>query len=301
VRAKFFLTLLAVACGAYSQQPSPSPAESAHNKKPSSADAKQTTNEDKRGSNESPLIISGNVSSVVKGEITTIKTSEETANESNYHEQKASDERIALILTVISLGVSIILTVITGLLARFTWKLWTETGKVVSGAEDTAKRQLRAYVSVEPKEVRFLSPEYSPGITILLKNHGSTPARKVTHKSEIAVLPNPLPAAFKFTYSPESEDRTPFVLFPEQPRESIKARPTLLTAVEITNLGNGTNFRLYFYGLVGYVDSFGLPQTTTYCIFMEGTAATKAREVFASTGQTSAGRWIYAETYNEAT
>jgi hypothetical protein len=123
----------------------------------------------------------------------------------------------------------------------------------------------------------------------------------VTHRSTIAVLASSLPEDFNFLYPLESEDRTPFVLFPEQPRESIKNRATLLTAAEISNLANGTNFRLYAYGLVEYVDSFKVRQTTTYCIFVEGAAATDAREVFASTGQTSEARWLYAERYNEAT
>lgn len=99
-----------------------------------------------------------------------------------------------------------LLVLFNGILATYTWRLftatnglWKSTDSPVTGAEDTAKRQLRAYISVYPNGAG-LPPkeEIIAKIFSRMKNHGQTPARAVNHVYRFEVLPNPLPAGFNF-------------------------------------------------------------------------------------------------------
>jgi hypothetical protein len=284
-RASFVLAMLIV-CGAFgeSQPPAPSPAESAHNKKPLGAQGENPEN-NQRGTNKSPLVVSGQVSAAVKGEVTTKKTVEETADQTQYREQKAFGERIALILSAISLLISIALTVITGLLARFTWKLWTETGNLVSGAEQTAKRQLRAHVFMDngsisnvanplptyvgvptpnPAAVNF--PAVGPIIQMQIKNYGQTPAYDVIHWTAVPVIR-------EFPLNPQiplpRRTKIPGAIFTRAtmgPQGGIKKVITMnapLTAQEIADLRSG-NKAIYVWGTIVYQDIFQKWQRTRY-------------------------------------
>lgn len=66
-----------------------------------------------------------------------------------------------------------------------TCALWWSTRRLVKGAEDTAKRQLRAYIHVPSTELT-IHPEEIGGWTanVTIKNFGQTPAYNMTTKVE---------------------------------------------------------------------------------------------------------------------
>jgi hypothetical protein len=87
------------------------------------------------------------------------------------------------------------------LLVAFTFTLWWATRDLVVGSERTAKRQLRAYISVEMgtnfrqnRRVRF---EFRP----IVNNNGQTPANevKILSKIQLRVCPETSRGIAKFS------------------------------------------------------------------------------------------------------
>jgi hypothetical protein len=84
---------------------------------------------------------------------------------------------------------SVLITAIaTGTIGYFTYtlkastdRLWDAGEKQRKLSEDTAKRQLRAYVHVEDVKIEDANNLYSPIIHVIIKNYGSTPARRITN------------------------------------------------------------------------------------------------------------------------
>jgi hypothetical protein len=70
-----------------------------------------------------------------------------------------------------------IIAVFTVILALATLLLWRATRNLVRGAEGTAQRQLRAYVSLESGSVQHTSIDGQLGfiVSVALKNYGVTP------------------------------------------------------------------------------------------------------------------------------
>ena len=81
-----------------------------------------------------------------------------------------------------------IIALFTVILGIATWLLWRSTKALVAGAEQTAERQLRAYVHVENAEIIHSNDEWRPNIRISVKNYGQTPAREVRHKIDNALV-----------------------------------------------------------------------------------------------------------------
>ncbi len=79
------------------------------------------------------------------------------------------------------------LAFITMGLAYFTLELWRSTGNLVKGAEDTAKKQLRAYIGIQDQIIRRVPDgRYQAVITIV--NSGRTPAHNVRRILKVGVF-----------------------------------------------------------------------------------------------------------------
>jgi hypothetical protein len=193
------------------------------------------------------------------------------------------------------------IAVFTGLMLLVNIGLWGATRRLVLGAEDTSRRQLRAYISIEPKDFKILSSENPLGIMVHLVNHGNTPAHGVIDDVVIAVHPNPLPVEFEFPYPAINGNRTPFVLYPGQPRHLERYGHGALTVDDLAKLNDGNKFRIYFFGLIRYIDVFNISQSTKFCIFIEGRDFVNARYEFTSNGKSGTMNWFFAENFNEAT
>lgn len=73
---------------------------------------------------------------------------------------------------------TVVLAIATILLAIFTGKLWSATKKLVQGAEETACRQLRAYICISGANILATKTPDVFYIRIQIKNVGMTPAYK---------------------------------------------------------------------------------------------------------------------------
>ena len=96
------------------------------------------TVQDKRGTQESPLIIQGNI---------TTKAPEKPESERKQEEEKIGIERSIATYTGLAAGITFLLVIVTGVLARYTYKLWKTTNALAEDAKRTADRQ-----TVEMKE-----------------------------------------------------------------------------------------------------------------------------------------------------
>jgi len=148
-------------------------------------------------------------------------------------------------------------------------------------SEETAERQLRAYVlgetasifnvanpvpmfpgqTFQPTGAEITNPASGPGVIIQIKNTGQTPAFKVNHWGNICFagvplsmgLPAPLPQPFIF----ES------VLGPGISSTKLLFMPQPLSTAEVASLRNGTG-AVYVYGHIEYEDAFGNARRSSY-------------------------------------
>jgi hypothetical protein len=191
------------------------------------------------------------------------------------------------------------------LLGIVTWMLWLATVRLVQGADKTSERQLRAYVSVEPKIVYNFGSTNLIVIGVDTKNHGQTPATEISHDYSMGLLPNPLPAGFVFP-APARQLDTNNSLFPDATVPVRFPHDKLLTPVEAAAVATETE-RFHIWGQTHYRDAFGTPRTTQISASFGGpdfaqTIANAAAGVFGPNGTSTPGWfWQWGEHHNDAT
>jgi hypothetical protein len=136
----------------------------------------------------------------------------------------------------------------------------------------TARAELRAYVSARPEHISSFDGTHRPKIIIKLFNHGQTPARKLRHRIEVGLLPNPLRPGLSLP-EPLSAFSNPTTLFPGVEVNGSKSRENAFTAGELADIRN-ESVRIYVYGEVEYFDVFGDCWITTFCSGMQADAPT---------------------------
>jgi hypothetical protein len=156
------------------------------------------------------------------------------------------------------------LAILTGVLAISTVGLWIATIFTLRHSRETAKRQLRAYLSVlvgggvyqeRDKPLRF---EGKPVIV----NNGPTPAHKVGFKARAAILPVPLPDNFEF---PLPNDFTgAAALGPGQHFVMSAIVDGFIPDLEVDDVKRANGRALYVWGIVTYEDIFGATQHTQF-------------------------------------
>jgi hypothetical protein len=216
---------------------------------------------EQRGSDKSPLVIK-----VVPGP----GTEESAAEERHHRKEQLADARK---LT----NATIALTIITFGLAMFTAFLWWTTRKLAQDAketatrqaeqtqlalkhaEDTAKRQLRAYVFLLETKIVLTTMDDPIRVDIVLRNSGQTPAHDVFvwFRNEWREFPlnGPLPLT-----EPSPEDR----IAPLAPQAITSHRhftTGALTEKMHSDMVEGRK-AIYVHGGVRYTDVFGKRWTT---------------------------------------
>ena len=166
---------------------------------------------------------------------------------------------------------TVALAVFTGLLFFFTALLWKSTSRLVKETGDTARKQLRAYMTLEICEWRGLTRQIPLAVKFSLVCHGQTPASKVRVRGIIEIASLPLP----FNYiAPELRERCPqeFVVFPGKqngPSGWITA-DAAFTVDEIQEITSPTSNRLaYLHAKIIYTDVFGEPRETVSRYFLD--------------------------------
>jgi hypothetical protein len=162
---------------------------------------------------------------------------------------KATDLVVAICTTLLML--------LTAALAFFTFKLW-------SGAERTAKRQLRAYVMVDKAMALDYGPR--PRVQVIFRNLGQTPVHNLTIWATQDVCAYPL------YDKPDAPDVLPDSRGPLAPGTSVHLLdflPRILVQEELTAIAD-KKAAIFCFGRATYDDAFGKGHTTEFCFTYGG-------------------------------
>jgi hypothetical protein len=200
---------------------------------------------------------------------------------------------------VIHANEGVILAVSTIFLALFTLALWRSTDRLWEAGEkqlalsaDTARRQLRAYLFLDPGKnfsiARGASTTATIEIEIHVKNLGATPAHGVTVESWMALDVWPPPESFSFKGPPDERGRTQSVVAPGAVVHYHTGTARPMTPEELADVQSG-NRSVYVYGRIEYLDVFNKPHWTNFC----QASTTLHREGFST-------HWANTDAHNDA-
>lgn len=173
------------------------------------------------------------------------------------------------------------------------WTLWETRA--------TARRELRAYVSIKPTKLRLDSKTGSVDVLLTIRNDGNTPAYRLAHRG-----------AFLITAEPSAEHEVMRQRLPQKRNQldgmSLAVggeydrclvegeRP--LTREELKAIASGVA-SFFVFGFVKYKDTFGYLRSTRYCFFaVSGFLSQKPDEGFAP--GVSEMKWELTPFHNDA-
>lgn len=145
---------------------------------------------------------------------------------------------------------TLVLSVFTALLGFATVRLWFVTSELVDGAEDTARRQLRAYLGVVDAHIEIAHGRIS--VAMHIKNFSPTPAYQFRYglSYQISSIPSLRPADLDFTdaqwdMSPQAQT----TMRASTLVNMAEIQAILMSVVTVTICGRAT-----------YADAFGHPR-----------------------------------------
>ena len=172
-----------------------------------------------------------------------------------------------LVFTFVLALATILLGGATIALWRSTKKLWLAGEKQLTHSENTAKRQLRAYVGLRKYEIEGTGIGEHPKVTLTFQNAGQTPAHSVTVQYGIGVDNFPQPELARTAALPDAKSVA--VLLPGAFMKPALACPRGMSQAEINAINAGTA-AIYCFGVVKYRDIFDEPRQTEFRLMMGG-------------------------------
>jgi len=145
------------------------------------------------------------------------------------------------------------------LLSIVTLMLWAATVRLVRGADQTAERQLRAYIDTRSATIVDFEPGEQPTVTMEFRNVGQTPAKNVRVKVRVQIRPEDDP--------PENAEietggsRSTIGSKGKFSAHVSMASPLTEDQMEAIELGDAA---LFVSGIVRYDDIFGNPRLTRF-------------------------------------
>lgn len=241
-------TLLFCGCAfAESQPPTPTPAKSGKQKQAKTAEAKQESGKDLRGTDESPLVV----------DILPSKNADKIAEwKPEKENEKSTLDRLTAYATVSLAG-------ITALLALFTAFLWWKTRELVMDAKDSAQRQLRAYVSVETGEMEYVNGAIA-NFQVIFYNAGQTPAHGFRQFVSIGV--RDFPFRDKLDQTVKDPDGGVSILHPGAKVLSSIAQPVIDETMRKEVTDGRSAF--YLWGSAIYKDAFDREHVTIFRFYL---------------------------------
>ncbi len=149
------------------------------------------------------------------------------------------NERVLLVIF------TALIAVFTVVLALSTFFLWRSTENLVHGAEDTAQRQLRAYVSVVAVQLYQFGTEKPVIGGLEIVNNGQTPAYKITATINVGT-----------GLTKSAAPRGPLALDPKAKIYLWGATESPLTQDDYDAVVRSAA-SIFVYGEIRYVDAFG--------------------------------------------
>jgi hypothetical protein len=194
-------------------------------------------------------------------------------------------------LTAVS---TIVIALFTVILAVSTWKLFSSTERLVTGADDTARRQLRAYLGVGAEDLAFDTPgendpKYVPFdpakpvigeifkdfIAVKVRNFGQTPAHDVVVFSYLYVgPPSSRPDAKVFVQDENKDTISAKDVRPFISRAVLQPQQSEISKSPLNDVGPLKKARdrvesIYVAGRIYYKDIYNRTWRTKFCYAWE--------------------------------
>lgn len=145
--------------------------------------------------------------------------------------------------------------------------LWWATRKLVLGAEDTARRQLRAYVSVKLDGQMFYGSDGCLNAPFITKNSGVTPTNEMKCSFFIGLFRFPLDTELDPpTFPPASSNAA---LFPGEQVRQYAALPAKINDSELSVIKK-SEAAIFVWGEVRYLDAFNTERSTRFRMYSTG-------------------------------
>jgi hypothetical protein len=163
--------------------------------------------------------------------------------------QRLTDDPVA-VLTLVIAAANIAL-------AYYAFASVSITRQLLTGAGETAERQLRAYVYIRIANIMLSSfaPNVTPAVQIVLKNYGLTPAKGCRMWIGIALLESP----DDFTWERNNRPAMPHDIGPEGEVTYTNELSQPLTQDNFEGVINGT-LGIFAFGEGNFCDAFGRPR-----------------------------------------
>jgi len=164
-----------------------------------------------------------------------------------------------------------IIAIWTIILGGATWMLWRVTVKLVKRTDDTAQRQLRAYIYILPATMKNLNPNSLIHFSFLEINAGNTPSYETTHNGIISIEDHPLRPNFPFPVLPPA-GQSKMMIGPRVQAQGHILATKIFSQTEFVEIFQGRNpgKRLHIFGQTDYVDAFKRDRWTRFCYSLPG-------------------------------
>ena len=142
-----------------------------------------------------------------------------------------------------------------------------DVAKALAVDAEAARANLRAYMTVGLGAVipQDKDTGYRFEVRMTLQNVGNTPASKVAFNIYADVLPNPLPADFKFPAFNPAISGGVTTIGPHQNMLMTAIAPRIYSDDDVHEIQFESKKLLYVFGTVAYVDTFGASRYTSFC------------------------------------
>jgi hypothetical protein len=167
-------------------------------------------------------------------------------------------------------------------------------------SRDTARRQLRAYLSMHPKVFGGFGTTHVIRIEFLTINHGQTPAFDISHVFNIDIFPWKLPDDFVFPAAIHTVNTSNTVFPKDEDIRVLFNHIRLLTAAEEASVTAGTH-KIYVWGVTEYHDAFGNPHKTIFNASVGGAEFAQSQKDYQAGRAGGPWDWEFGPSHNKAT
>lgn len=196
--------------------------------------------------------------------------SNENGKEEGKHSEEDGSEFYVFLGRKIKISDSLLIFA-TFLLVVVTYLLYRATERLVRGADRTAERQLRAYVSVSPNQLVDFEIGKDPYALLHVKNSGSTPAFKFRYVAGFEQIDRDIINSDNVLVRDDKNQAIPTnVLHPNVELKIVAPLRKLLLKSNYLNIGKEVESSFYAFGCVFYEDAFGRDRITEFCFELDG-------------------------------
>jgi len=167
------------------------------------------------------------------------------------------------LLNWLTLVFLVLTSIATAVAAWYTWKQWIT-------ADDTEKRQVRAYAFPTPTGIKDFELGKAPIGGIKVGTMGQTPAYKVRGEISVGGLPYPLRDDADLSFQKTGQIQNSAFISPNNAFFISAYAGGILNQTTIDTINDGKKFRLYVWGRIDYEDVFANLHWFTFCYAYDG-------------------------------